>query len=129
MALVTTPTLIADAQCVSKCIPSGMQLPVLIAIFAKIANMPIDTTSLITQAQCVAKCVPRGMEMAVLIGIAAQLSGGGGQIGVGQLVEYTGINPTADGKLPSIPTEPALAYHRTGVNPTYYWNTVAQAWV
>jgi hypothetical protein len=59
---------------------------------------------------------------------ATGATGPTGPAGPGQLLEYTGTDPTSDGILPADQNQPAVAYNRTGVNRMYGWNTVGHAW-
>lgn len=52
-------------------------------------------------------------------------AGGGG----GQILEYTGTDPTSDGLVPTNQNQPAIAYKDDGTLPTYTWNTTTHAWV
>jgi hypothetical protein len=72
-----TNALIDQAKCIDQCIPKGMQLSVLISIFARLAGVPPDTQSLINAALCIDQCIPPGMQLAVLNGLANTLTTAG----------------------------------------------------
>jgi hypothetical protein len=74
MATTDPTALAADANCLN-CIPPGLQLPVLIWLFAQIAGVTTDPTTLAANANCLA-CIPPGMQWPVLIWLATQIAGG-----------------------------------------------------
>lgn len=89
-----TQQLMDDAKCINSCVPSGMQLSILISIFAKIANMNTDPNALMDGARCIHSCVPDGMKMSVLISLADSMSTGGAP----DSIAYSGppvVNPPA----------------------------------
>ena len=133
MPIATTPvataSLITQAQCLAKCVNKGMELPILIVIFAKLANMPLNTNALIAQANCIAKCLPQGLMLPALIGIAANLTSAGGSTGSGQVLMYTGTDPTTAGIFPASTNLPAIAYDQAGISPLFSWNVSTQAWI
>jgi hypothetical protein len=75
--------LIPPALCIDRCIPAGLQLPVLISIFAKLANVSLDPATLIPDALCVNACIPPGYQMAVLISLVSQMGAVGGPVAGG----------------------------------------------
>ncbi len=89
MAATSTDSLIAQAVCLD-CIPYGYRLPVLISLFAKIADVPTDTNSLIAGAECISQCIPAGLQLAVLISLADQIAQGGGTVGASCLGRSVG---------------------------------------
>ena len=106
-----------------------MQMPVLISIFAQLANLMPDPKALIDGATCIACNIPPGYQLPVLISLASQiLSMGGGVAGGGQLLVYNGASPTADGLVPTNQGQPALAYKANGAGPTYSWNVTTHVW-
>jgi Divergent InlB B-repeat domain len=69
-----TDQLIDEAKCIERCVPPGMLLPVLVALFAKIVGMnTTDTNALIAQATCIDQCIPKGMQLPVLISLAQEI--------------------------------------------------------
>lgn len=70
----TTNELLDSAKCIGSCIPQGMQLPVLINIFAEIANMSTTPGELMDSAKCYASCIPERMQLPVLIYLATQIA-------------------------------------------------------
>lgn len=75
---MATPSELAnDARCVSSCVSSGMQLPVLIYLFQQIAQNDMSPSELANEARCYASCIPSGMQLPVLIFLASQIAGGG----------------------------------------------------
>lgn len=75
MAQACDPSsLVAGAACLECGIPSGMQLPVLISLFCKIAGMNCDPATLIANAACLECGIPPGMQMAVLNYLACQIA-------------------------------------------------------
>ncbi len=81
MATASTDALIDQARCIQQCIPQGMQVPVLIAVFARLAGMSANTNALIDAAKCIDQCIPPGMQLSVLIALANQIAGGAGSGG------------------------------------------------
>ena len=73
-----TDSLMSDAKCIDSCIPPGMQLSVLISLFAQIAGVSTDTNSLMAGATCINSCIPQGMQLSVLVSLAMQIVSGGG---------------------------------------------------
>mgnify|MGYP003606571225 CR=1 FL=1 len=69
-------TVLDGAKCVDSTIPRGMQLPVLIYIFSKLANMQVDPQVLIDQAKCINAYVPAGLQLSVLILLASYIQQG-----------------------------------------------------
>lgn len=80
--------------------------------FANLLPQPTDTQ--------------RILEAKILLAIKAGGGGGGG--GSGQLLQYTGASPTADGLVPANINLPAEAYKDDGTLPTYTWNTTSHTW-
>jgi hypothetical protein len=66
-------TLIDNAKCIETCIPTGMQLPVLIALFAQIAGTSTDPATLVDNARCIETCIPPGMQLPVIISLLDQI--------------------------------------------------------
>lgn len=133
---VTIPVVIdpsdftAGAPCNFCVIPPGLQLPTLISIFAKLANMSLDPATLISDAVCVQACVPPGFQMAALISLAQKIVDlGGGLAGGGQLLVYSGASPTADGLVPTNQNQGAIAYKVDGTGPTFSWRTDTHSWI
>ncbi len=62
-------TLADEARCIESCIPIGMQLPVLIYLFAQIAGASTDPATLMANAKCYETCIPPGMQLPVLISL------------------------------------------------------------
>jgi len=123
MAATPTDVLIAEAACVQQCVPEGMQWPVLIALFAEIAGMAVDTKALIAGAECIQQCIPSGMQLAVLISLADQINQGGGTGGATCLSRSVGppvIPPPA-----SCPT--AINLDDTGG--MWWYDTGTAAWI
>ena len=128
-------TLLAQASCYS-CFASNsytlglMKLALLRQ--AVLALSPMADTSpqaLLAAAKCFECYGPndytlRLMELALL----AQLSSGGAIAGQ-QVLEYLNNDPTSDGVFPTNKTAPAIAYHRSGINPNYNWRIDTQQWV
>ncbi len=89
-----------------------------------------DPQTLIDQANCLLTTIPPGayqpIKLALLCQILAGTAGGGGG---GQVMEYTGTDPTSDGLVPTDQNLPAVAYSRTGAGSTFSWNTVTHVWV
>lgn len=56
------------------------------------------------------------------------VDGGGSGGANGQVMEYTGTDPTSDGLTPTDPTKPAIAYKEDGSTSTYVWNVALQIW-
>ena len=75
----TTQEIIDGATCLDCAIPLGLQLPVLIYVFARAAGVSTDPQTLVDNAACISACIPPGMQLAALLGI--QASGGGGGSG------------------------------------------------
>ena len=69
-------TVLDGAKCVDSTIPRGMQLPVLIYIFAKLANMQVDPNALIEQAKCINAYIPAGLQVSVLILLSSYIQQG-----------------------------------------------------
>lgn len=123
----TSASLTAGAACLD-CIPKGMQMPVLISIFAQIAGMSADAATLVSDARCL-QCIPHGMQMPVLIYLAQQIiaGGGGGGMGVGLL--QVGVNGWAGPPaLPPDPTRPWLSYP-SGGGGISEWDVPSQTWI
>lgn len=76
MAFVDPATL-PNARCDDVCIPPGMDMAVLIYLFATWGGIPTDTPSLIAGAQpyCCLKAYGPGMQMAIAINLARQIAG------------------------------------------------------
>ena len=68
----------AGARCIEPCVPQGMELSVLISIFAQIAGVSTDPNSLMAGAVCIDRCIPKGIQDAALISILNQIVEGGG---------------------------------------------------
>lgn len=68
-------TLVDQAKCIECGIPTGMQLPVLIALAAQIAGVSADPQTLMNLAKCDECQVPVGLEWPVLIALACQIAG------------------------------------------------------
>lgn len=90
-------SLVNGAPCDLACIPTGMQLSVLISLFCQIANVPCDAQSLVANANaaCAESCIPPGMQLPVLIYLACQIvtngsTGGGGGSGAPDYINYSG---------------------------------------
>lgn len=84
MAVLCNPdALVADAKCISTCIPDGSKLAVLISLFCKVAGMNCDPDSLVSDAKCIITCIPPGLYLPILVNLACQIAnnggGGGGQ--------------------------------------------------
>ena len=67
-------TLVNNAQCIEHCVPTGMQLPVLISLVAKLAGANPDPTVLVANTQCIGQFIPPGLQLAVLVSVACQLA-------------------------------------------------------
>ncbi len=104
MATTATDSLISQAKCIQQCIPAGMQLPVLIAVFARLAGMSTNTNALIDAAKCIDQCIPPGMQMAVLIALANQILGGGSGSSLAQV--FCGTGTPIDGSANPNPGNP-----------------------
>lgn len=67
----------------------------------------------------------------LILGLLAQIAQGGGvgPGGGGQLLTYSGTDPTSDGILPTDQSKPAMAYKVDGSGPTYSWDTINHTWV
>lgn len=104
-------------------LPTGMQLPALITLFAEIAGVSADPETLMSNAKCVYSCVPVGMQLPVLIDLAQQiLDNGGGVTGV-----YRGTTAQRNA---TVPAGTAALWVLTDSDPQYQisiWNGVA--WV
>ena len=119
MATASTDSLISQAKCIDQCIPRGMQMAVLIAIFAKLAGMSVtDTNALIALAKCIDGCVPPGMQISILNALANQIVSAGS----GCLTCGTGA-PT------SVPTGGCCLYIQTdSIPPGTIWQYYSGAW-
>ena len=103
MATPATDSLANQAKCIDQCIPKGMQMAVLIAVFAKLAGMSTtDTNALIAKATCIDQCIPPGMQISVLNGLANQILAGGG--GLAQI--FCGTGTPIDGSANPNPGTP-----------------------
>ena|SRR5438309_1829331 len=116
-------TLAVDSKCIA-CIPEGRKLDALILLFVQLTGMTTDAETLSQESKCYA-CIPPGRKLDVLIFVACQIANGIG--GSGQIVIYTGTDPTSDGLIPTDPTKPAIAY-KPG-DQTWDWNPLTQTWV
>lgn len=93
--------------------------------------MACDAQSLINTAYAngYAALSDRDLRECVVASACAGASGGGGGGGLsGEVMEYTGTDPTSDGLVPTNPALPAFAYKRGGTGPSYGWNTLTQTW-
>jgi len=88
MSAIDTTTLMNNARCIESCVPEGMQLAVLINLFAQIAGMSTDPNTLMQAARCMT-CIPEGDRMGVLIYLADQIAQGGGGGGGGSQTPWT----------------------------------------
>lgn len=70
-----TNTLLADATCF-RCVPRGMQLPVLIYLAATAAGVSTDPNVLMSNASCIGRCLPKGLQIPALISILDDLLNG-----------------------------------------------------
>lgn len=126
MAATCDPGTIADsAKCY--CYDPRTNERVMIYLLLQIAGLSMTPTELQAASKCYCLDPISAQKAMVYLLCQIYLNGGGG--GAGQIVEYTTTDPTTDGVFPANLTLPAIAYHRTGVNATWNWNTVAQAWV
>lgn len=95
-----------------------MELPVLIYIFARLANMSADPKTLVANAACMT-CIPPGVQMSVLINLAYQiLTNGGSSIGTGIIFGHYG------GAVPNFTpaSGTGAAFDIDGQRPWYYYN-------
>lgn len=119
---VDTDTLVNDARCIDSCIPQGMQMAVLIKIFASIANMSTETDSLISGAVCINQCIPQGMQLAVLVSLANQIletgGGGGGGSGLAGTIDPEGAVTASPGTTYLNRTNESFWVKSTGVGNT-----------
>jgi hypothetical protein len=106
-----TDTLMADARCINQCIPSGMQLAVLISMLAKLLGMTTDTNAMMAAARCINSCIPAGMQMAVLIGLVDQFLSGGG----------AGAGTTGHGPPTTSPSAALTWYVDLDTDTVYLW--------
>lgn len=105
-------------------IPTGMQLPVLISLFARTAGASSDPEVLMREAKCIYSCVPVGVQMPVLIYLAFQIvaSGISGVTGV-----YMGTTAQRNA---TTPPGTAAIWILTDSDPQYQfslWN--GSAWI
>jgi hypothetical protein len=118
-----TNALMNDAKCIEQCMPRGMQLPVLISLFAQIAGVSVDTNSLIDGAKCIEQCVPQGFQLPILISLLNQIVSGGGSISGGGNVTCGAGVPT------STPSSGCGIYQQTdSIPPGLMWQYYSGAW-
>ena len=86
-----------------------------------------DPSSLANAARCFSSCIPVGEMQAVITYLLCQLVTSGGT-GSGQITQYFGASPTADGVVPANISSPAISYKFDGTGPTYTWNTTTHVW-
>lgn len=118
-----------EARCDLCAIPPGLVGYVALALMCAIRDgeaMSCDPNALMEQARCLECALMPGQlayaQLAVLCDILAN-SGGGGEV-----MQYTGASPTADGLVPTDPTQPAIAYKDDGSLPIFVWNTTTNIW-
>jgi hypothetical protein len=126
MPLLDNQTLTTQATCVDCGVPQGMQLAILIVLFADLAKVSADPQSLVTAASCVQCAIPPGMQMSVLISLANQiLAGGGGGGGGGATCLFCGVGAPV-----AASTCSCALYVDTASGDFWYWNsTTTQTWV
>ncbi len=120
----STDAAIADAECIFECLPRGYQLPVLISIFARLANMSTDTNALIAGATCIECNIPPGMQLPVLISLAQQIVAGGGGGGGSSCLSRSVGPPVAP---PAFGCTVAICITDTGA--WYFWDDVSLQWI
>ena len=123
--MTQTDGLIANAKCIEQCLPTGMQMPALIALFAQIAGMstPINTQTLINNAVCIQQCIPPGMWTPVLIALLAGASGGATAQG-GPVLGGNGPPTTP----PPLPNLYAIWNDFSPGGEQWWWNPNTQTW-
>lgn len=109
MATCDPKNLTAQAACLESCIPAGMQVPVLISLFAQLAGVNQDPNFLMQQAKRYADCIPAGLQLPVLLFLACEIATGSGQCT--QPAAPVLVSATRD-----TPSSAALAWTET-VNP------------
>lgn len=113
----TTQELLTNARCLECGIPSGMQMAVLISLFAEIADVAADPQTLMDRAACWA-CVPTGAQLAVLISLAQDIvDNGGGGGGTGG-VTCGAVDPVA------APANACTLYYNTENQSLFMWDGV-----
>lgn len=122
MAASSTDDLLEDSKCI-ECIPYGLQLGVLISIFAKLAGVSADPNTLIENAKCL-ECIPNGLKLGVLISLAEQIVAGGGGGGGSTCLSRSVGPPVA---APAAGCQTAIDIDDAG---NWYWyDTVSAAWI
>ncbi len=120
----STDAEIADAVCIEQCLPRGFYLPVLISIFARLANMSTDTNALIAGATCIECNIPPGMQLPVLISLAQQIVAGGGGGGGSSCLSRSVGPPVA---VPPLACQVAINIDDVG---SWWWyDTGSAAWI
>jgi hypothetical protein len=114
-------SLVNQAACVDCAIPQGMQLSVLIVLFAQLAGVSLNPQALVNLANCVQCAIPAGMQMAVLIQLANQI------LAVGTSCLYCGQG--APSGPPSNSNCTCALYVDTNSGDFYYYNVNTAVWV
>ena len=96
-------------------------------VLAQNPGADVSPNALLDQVKCFECYSSSGYMLQLLeLSLLLQLTGGG--TGGGQLLQYTGTDPTSAGIKPAIQSLPAVAYSATGVGSTYTWNTTTFVW-
>lgn len=110
------PQELLDGARTLESIPPGMQLPILISLFAQLAGVSADPQTLIDGAQCIACGIPPGMQVAVLISLLSQAVSGGGLAGVTCSAASDPVDP---------PTGTCGIFYRKDTGATWIWDGAA----
>ena len=110
--------IVNDARCYASCISKGMQMPVLISIFANISGMSTEVSDLVDGAKCYNQCIPEGMQLPVLIYLANEILISGGVGGGAQVFSGSGA-PTLT------PTVSSALYVDTDTGQIWQWYSSA----
>ncbi len=120
----TNPDVLLEESKCMECIPLGLQLGVLINIFAKIAGVSTDPNTLMDGAKCM-ECIPMGLQLGVLIFLADQINQGGGGGGSGS--SCLGRSVGAPVWVPAATCQAAVNFDDVGG--MWWYDTASATWI
>ncbi len=127
-----TAVILNEAACLQCAVPPGMVGYVALALMCAIrdgdTSMACDPAALLEEARCLQCAIPQGMMGYVQLSVLCDIASGGGG-GGGQVMEFSGPDPTTAGITPTDPNQPAWAYSADGSQPSFSWNTTLHVWM
>jgi len=123
--------LIHEIPCDLCAMPPGLVPYAVLVLLCAIRDgdtMACDPQTLINEANCLLCQMTPGMVGYAQLAVLCDIAGGGSSGSSGQVMEYTGPDPTTDGITPTDPNQPAIAYKDDGSLPIFVWNTTTHIW-